>query len=202
MITRIQDHYVDFAPKVQHKIEEKFGSFLETCTSFFEEQEKIGKNLDIYIRSTDPLKPWKTEFNYIVELDNHTWLDLVGIYDVEKNELRDPELRGTLPYHETWDSEHFSGVSFDEQERAMLIQKQEAFLSAMNELGVRIVFDMVAFNPDRDTLPEALVAFQPTTSFESFISSENILKWMKAYYAHYIAMDECFNQKINDKGGK
>lgn len=197
LITRIEDHYVDFAPQLQDKLNETLGAFLKGCDAFFEENQHASKNFATYIRGTDPLHPSKNEYYFIIELDNYTLLDVYGTYDPKSNELSKVHFRATLPYHVTWNSDHFSEVSFSEEERVILLKKQETFAQSLKQLGVLIVFDLLEFNPERDILPEALVEFRPTHLFENFTDSEEIFSFMKLYYDYCFDMNNVFEEKIN-----
>lgn len=198
LITQIEDKYHAFAPQLKEKLNEEFGSFFTTCEEFFKEQEQVSKNFATFIRSTDPLHSWKNEHHYIVELDDHCLLDLYGTYDPETNELSKSHFRATIPFHETWNSDHFEEVHFNEVERANLLKLQETFAVILKEFGVFLIFDLVEFNPDRDTLPEALVEFRIASSITDFVQTKEVLAFMNAYYAYCFSMKQLFHEKLEN----
>lgn len=194
MITRIHDAaFYPFAHTLQEKLNETYGDFLDRCRVFFKEQREVSNNFATFIRSTDPLYPSRNQHYFIIELDDRTLLDLTGDYDPKTNTIRNATLRATLPYHETWYSEHFHSFSLTENERQSFLRRQENFWQFCQSIDLGVTIDILEFNPDRDSLPESVIVIEPNKgTMDDLLKDDAFFSFLHVYYQYCLETNRLF----------
>lgn len=197
MICRIhEEKYFSFAADLKAEIEQKIGGFLGIVADFLEEFPTYNKNFDVYIRQADSKNPYRKEYYFMLELDSHSLLDVYGQVNSQTGVISELYFRATIPYHESWKGQQFERLPLNEVLREELLQLQDAFSKDLHKIGVSMVMDIDAFNPEPDSLPEAVVNLEPReTDFSAFIEGSSVLPFLATYYEYVLKMNQCFEKR-------